>query len=140
MNSHNPPSESKRASAQAAECTSAVSTWASARARSGSGDAMLASVASPDPDRARALAHVLTADVHSAAWALARFDSEGGLCEFIAHPDGEDSPLNADALQAETMLQTREGTTAPAVATTKIALAPLRFGLTVLYGHRQQIV
>ncbi|HXF34612.1 MAG TPA: helix-turn-helix transcriptional regulator [Candidatus Acidoferrales bacterium] len=97
-------------------------------------------MASPDPDRARALGALLVADVRAAAWALARYDSDGDLCEFIAEPQDLESPLTAESVESETALQRRDGASAPAVFATKISLAPLRFGLTALYGRRTRIV
>lgn len=110
------------------------------KARKRSFDAALASMASPDPDRARALAQTLVADVRADVWALARYDADGNLCEFISSPDTADSPLTRALLESETTLQRRAGTGMPVVASTKVSLDPLRFGLTALYGSRHRVV
>lgn len=111
-----------------------LKTKSSARKRSS--DSVLAATASPDPDRARALARILTADVRSAGWAFARFDADGEMCEFLHEPERPAPPLTPDSLSTETALQARDGARAPLVAPSKITIAPYRFGLTIIYGYR----
>ena len=109
------------------------------KTRKRSSEATLASIAAPDPDRARAIASSIAATVQSTAWALARYDDDGDVSEFVVDPNTVDGVLTPEVLETETALQMREVAGAPLVAPTKVSIAPLRFGMTAVFGRRQVI-